>query len=214
MAKATRPLFIPDTKQLVKDESFEFEWFMGMARSQKQKNVESLHKKIREVGYSNILEISTYSPEPIGVKLSAFNLLFKKTQSPGTVENLYQKSKIFGDGNDSDMIGRQNPKGLQPISFEFDGYKWPLEPLSAFYDWLYVNALHQDSNLSKSVLKFQGFTDIAYNPKKALSTQARSAALYITLVRLNKIDQIKDQGKFLKLIESYDYMREEKTLFT
>ena len=55
----------------------EFTWFAGMAISQKQKSIQSLHEAAkRRLGDVPILEISSKSPDPLGVRLSAFNLTF------------------------------------------------------------------------------------------------------------------------------------------
>lgn len=213
MAKATRPLFIPDTNELVGEKHVEFEWFMGMAPTQKQKSIEALHKKAKEAGYQTVLEISTYSPEPLGVKLSAFNLRFSSSRSSGTVEELYQKSKVIERLDGVGISEKNGTKGLRPTSFNFEGFKWPLEPLSAFYDWLYINALKKNTDLSNAVCGFQAFTDIAYNPKKSLSTQARSAALYVSLAQLGKIEQTQEPQEFLQLLKSYNYMRAAGKLF-
>ena len=207
-------MFIPNTTRLVEERNFEFEWSMGMARPQKQKSIASFHEIARKDGYTKVLEISTYSPEPLGVKLSAFNLQLVLGTSSGTVEELYQKSKVLRETDDVQALETKSQKGLPPISFEFEGFKWPLEPLSGFYDWLYINALQQNPDLSKKILEFQAFTDIAYNPKKSLSTQARAAALYVSLIQIRKIQQTKGPKEFLKLLGSYDYMRGIKTLFS
>ncbi len=216
MAQASRPIFIPvpGTSQLVSEVSLQFEWSMGMARTQKQKSVQSFHAVANKNGYSNPLEISTYSLQSIGVQLSAYNLLFKSSKSCGTVEELYQKSKVLNKTNESVLTdGDEKLKGRQPLHFIFEDYKWPLKPLSGFYDWLYINALHQNKDLANRVLEFNAFTDIAYNPKKSLSTQARSVALYVALMQLGKIEQIKDPKEFLELLDGYEYMRGVSTLF-
>lgn len=216
MAQALRPIFIPapDTSKLVLEVSLQFEWSMGMARTQKQKSIQSFHTVANKNGCSKPLEISTYSLQSIGVQLSAYNLLYKSSKSHGTVEELYQKSKVLNKTKESVSIdGNKILKGRQPLCFIFEDYKWPLKPLSGFYDWLYINALHQNRDLSNRVLEFDAFTDIAYNPKKSVSTQARSVALYVALMRLGKIEQAKDPEEFLKLLERYEYMRGDNTLF-
>jgi hypothetical protein len=213
MSKAIRPLFVPSDKYLVEEKKLEFEWFMGMNRTQKQKSITEFHKKAKEIGYLKILEISTYSMESLGVNLSAFNLHFISEYSSGTVEELYQKSKIIKEIDKKNIVKKRNYKGLLPSSFEFEKKEWPLKPLSGFYDWLYINALIQNPTFSTPLLEFQAFTDIAYNPKKSLSTQARSAALYVTLVKLKKIDEARDPKKFLKLLNNYNYMCGPQTLF-
>ena len=58
-----------------------------------------------------------------------------------------------------------------------------LEPKTAFYDWLYLQALCQNRTLADQLLQYSGFTDIEFNPKKSFSTQARSCALFVALCR-------------------------------
>lgn len=215
MAKATRPIFIPEpsSPKLVKEIDLQFEWFMGMARTQKQKSLAAFHAEAEEKGYSKVLEISTYSLQPLGVQLSAFNLFFNSEASSGTVEDLYQKSKVLSGNVDQTHERDKNAKGEKPVSFLFENYNWPLNPRTCFYDWLYINALHQNSNLVRQIFEFDAFTDIAYNPKKSLSTQARSVALYVALSKLNKIEKIKTPDSFITLLNEYDYMQEPKNLF-
>ena len=215
MAKATRPIFIPEpsSPKLVKEINLQFEWFMGMARAQKQRSLDAFHTEAEAMGYSNVLEISTYSLQLLGVQLSAFNLFFNSGSSSGTVEELYQKSKVLSKDEDRVPETANKKKGEKPMSFLFENYSWPLNPQTCFYDWLYMNALHQNQKLAKQIFEFDAFTDIAYNPKKSLSTQARSTALYIALTKLNKIEEIKKPDNFIKLLNMYDYMQEPKNLF-
>jgi len=58
---------------------------------------------------------------------------------------------------------------------------WPLQPLTLFYDWLYITALQQNKDILSDLLNYEAFTDIEYNPDKSVSCQARSAALYVSL---------------------------------
>ena len=67
------------------------------------------------------------------------------------------------------------------IAFELFGVRWPLEPTTAFYDWLYINALHLHQDLAEYVLQHRAFTDIAFNPARSLNCQAYSAALYVSM---------------------------------
>jgi hypothetical protein len=65
--------------------------------------------------------------------------------------------------------------------FHFQGEAWGLEPKPAFYDWLYVNALSQHPELAAEVTRYAAFSDIEFNPKKSITCQARSVALYVSL---------------------------------
>ena len=91
---AERPVFsICDSKVVSK--MYSFEWFPGFAVSQKQKSIDSLHKAVKEAdAQANPLEISSKSANPLGVKLSAFNLCLNNH----TLENIFQSAKLFENG--------------------------------------------------------------------------------------------------------------------
>lgn len=193
---AHRPIFLPlRTKtSFVREISIEFRWFAGMSVSQKQKSIASLHEAAKErLGIKQILEISSKSPDSIGVSLSAFNLRLQHNKKLITVESLYQGSKKFADGGpfldilekssrDAKTDARLHNSG-KLIGFSLLGDDWPLEPLTSYYDWIYLRALEGNSSLSDKLLEFDGFTDIEFNPKKSLNCQARSAALFVSLKR-------------------------------
>jgi hypothetical protein len=65
-----------------------------------------------------------------------------------------------------------------------------LEPRTAFYDWLYLNALHRQAELRADVMEYQAFTDIAFNPERSINCQAYSASLYVALAKRGVIDQV------------------------
>ncbi len=44
-----------------------------------------------------------------------------------------------------------------------------------------MTALFQNPELSKELLRFEAFTDIAFNPQKSLNCQARAAARFCFL---------------------------------
>ena len=74
---AKRPIFLYSDKpdSLIEKIQVEFKWHPGLAVSQKQKSIESLHNAAQEqLGLNNILEISSKSKVDLGVSLSAFNL--------------------------------------------------------------------------------------------------------------------------------------------
>ncbi|SVE04379.1 uncharacterized protein METZ01_LOCUS457233, partial [marine metagenome] len=61
---AKRPVFISTKKtdSLIETKEVEFEWYPGLAVSQKQKSIESLHDAAQEqLGLNSILEISSKS---------------------------------------------------------------------------------------------------------------------------------------------------------
>ena len=53
---AQRPIFIPDTSAypFVKIIPIEFTWFPGMAKSQAQKSIRSLHESAEKKGFTRV----------------------------------------------------------------------------------------------------------------------------------------------------------------
>jgi len=188
----------------------DFLWYPGFAKSQKQKSIQALHEKIKEeYGEINILEISSKSLCPLGVSLSAFNLeiTHKNTGQSYSVESAFQSSKVFEKGGpyvdlrSKKSIEAKRDKRLKEsgklLYFKFYNSIWELEPKTAFYDWLYINALNQNLELAQEILKFDIFTDIEFNQNRSINCQARSAALYVSLSKANLLE------KALESIESY-----------
>lgn len=207
-----RPVFEPnvDGSKLVEKHSIEFTWFPGFAKEQKQKSLESLHHETtKATGIKKILEISTKSKEKLGIRASAFNIKIKtKKGLTASVESFYQGSKIFENGGPYiDLYNRSSidsKKDLrikssgELIGFKFEGSEWGLN--DHFYDWLYLNALIQNEDISNQLLKYEAFTDIEFNPKKSYNCQAYSAALYKSAkLRGYDLSEVKDPKKFRKL---------------
>lgn len=193
---AERPVFVPSLTgpSLVWRHDVDFLWHAGMSVKQAQKSIDSLHEAAKaRLHVDKVLEISTRSKDALGVKLSAFNLMIKtkKYDQEFSVECAYQSSKVFEHGGpykDIRSMTSREAKGDprlkesgRLIGFQLFNVDWPLEPKSAFYDWLYVNALHLHRDLAEHVLLYRGFTDIAFNPQRSLNCQAYSAALYVSL---------------------------------
>lgn len=193
---AKRPVFIPQESGdlFVRTIYVDFEWFPGMAIVQKQKSVAALHRAAISNGLgTNPLEVSSKSNIELGVSLSAFNLTFttQKLMHRLTVESAYQGSKIFADGGPyreliyaPSRVAKQDPRlkdSGELKGFEFFGEKWSLEPKTAFYDWIYINALYRNEMLAENIWRYDAFTDIEFNPEKSLNCQAYSVALYKAL---------------------------------
>jgi type I restriction enzyme M protein len=98
--------------------------------------------------------------------------------------------------------------GSKMSSFIFLGNIYPLEPKSAFYDYLYSKALHQEHNceLAKAIGEFTVFTDIEFSPKKSgrivrYNTQARACAIFVGLLRRGILDAaLEDIGSFISCV--------------
>lgn len=199
---ATRPVFIVETgaPSLVRVKSVDFTWHAGMAMSRRQMSMRSLHLATQALyPEARILEVSRMSDEALGEQLSAFNLTFT-TRGRGreiSVECAFQASKVFERGGPfTDLLdatsadAKRDPRLQESgrlTGFRFFGEDWPNEPLTAFYDWIYLNALHSQSELAEAVMEYDIFTDIAFNPDKSLNCQAGAVALYVALVRRGEI---------------------------
>jgi hypothetical protein len=216
---ATRPIFTPSTKGklLVWTHHVEFEWFPGMAMIQSRKSIASLHAAARkQLKVKEFLEISSKSPTELGVSLSAFNLMIRtvKQEREFSLECAYQASKVFESGGpfvdllsvksiDAKRDSRLNQHG-RLTKFRFFGVDWDLQPRTAFYDWLYINALHKHPELAEQVLTYEAFSDIAFNPERSVNCQAYAAALYVSLHERGLLtdEVLKDQQTYLSVINT------------
>ena len=211
---ARRPIFVPlhDSKRYVLERYLEFEWHPGFARSQKQKSIRALHDMaLQEYGVRQPLEVSSKSDQPLGVALSSFNLTFTtKLGRTLTVEAAFQGSKVFENGGpfldilDKSPVDAKRDVRLKTsgdlIKFSFFSVDWLLEPKTAFYDWLYINALLKNLDLAKQVTDCDGFTDIEFNPEKSINCQARSVALYCALFHNDQLEfALESRSNFLSL---------------
>lgn len=200
---AVRPVFSPSESghNYVNVKLIEFEWIPGMAKTQRQKCVDSLHQAIAPSGLK-ALEISSKSRDSIGTEMSAFNLSFKPKNKEQriSVESAFQGSKVFEEGGPFweaySMNAREAKKYIRGkdlgnlIEFNFYGQHWPTKPFTMFYDWVYINSLRRDALLSQKILDFDCFTDIEFNPKKSINCQAYSAALFTALCQRGELDEV------------------------
>lgn len=177
---------------VVEEQYIDFNFVKGLSFEQKVKCANSLAQAIKE-RYPNLkhLEVSTKSSNELGKQLSAFNLKY----GPYSVESVFQSSKVFEGGVrfnflidykpiDAKKYVKENRQG-NLIKFSFDGVDYPIDPKSAFYDWIYINALDK-SKYASEVLEYDVFSDIEFNDKKSINCQARAVALYVSICRSNK----------------------------
>ena len=198
--------------QLLKEKMISFLWNPGLAPSQKKKNIVALHESAQKLDIMPILEVSTKSEEQLGFMLSAFNLKVETTDGwTIPLESAFQGSKVFKSGGPyHDLYGKngreikkdERIKTSGPLSgFSFDGLEWELEPKTAFYDWLYIHAVHREPELRQCLDTYQGFTDIEFNPKKSINCQARSCALYVSLLKRQVLEEVlNDRQAFLDIL--------------
>jgi hypothetical protein len=219
---AERPIFVsmPDSDELVKEIFFQIHWHSGFARVQKEKNIEELHAAAALDGYRNLLEISTKSKSARGRHLSAFHMT-ADTITHGTIklELAFQGSKVFERGGPfTDLYGKGEKEigeakrdlRLQEsgklIGFRFEGFDFPLEPKTAFYDWLYISFLKNFRDWAPKLYAYGGFTDVEFNPHRSINCQARSCALFLSLMRRDLLDRaVESPQAFIDLLREFDY---------
>jgi len=211
---ATRPIFVPgiNNDHLVEEILINFKWHPGITAKQKQLNIAAIHKAGELKGIKPILEVSSKSLEAIGKNLSAFNLTFEAGRiGILCVEAAFQGSKVFEHGGPyTDLYyktgwevkkdSRLKTSGTLKC-FRYENTEWSLNPTTAFYDWLYLNALYQNKKYCEVLHSFNGFTDIEFNPKKSFNCQARSCALYVALENKGMIESsLSDKKLFINLL--------------
>ena len=215
---ASRPIFSPSAsgKLLVWTHHVQFEWFPGMAKSQAQKSIVSLHARAQEqLHVDKVLEISSKSLDDLGVALSAFNLMIRTPKGDQySLECAYQSAKVFERGGPfkdlrhmRSIDAKRDPRLLQHgrlTKFTIYGMDWDLLPRTAFYDWLYINALHKHPELAEHVLSYRAFSDIAFNPERSVNCQAYAAALYVSMHDRGLLtpDVLKDKDAYLAAINT------------
>ncbi len=213
---ANRPIFTPDFNgfPFVETVDIEFKWYSGFAKSQMQKTIVSLHEAAEKQGIAPVLEISRKSASRLGVSLSAFILTLETPRGQKmSVECAYQGSKVFENGgpyHDLYSVSSRSAKtderlrnSGELIAFNFCGENFPIEPKTAFYDWLYITALCQKKkDMMQQLESFLGFSDIVFNPNRSLNCQARAAALFVSLSKNGLIDEqiFSDKNYYFELM--------------
>jgi hypothetical protein len=201
---AERPIFIPapQSPELVNELFLSIKWHPGFAQSQKEKNIEALHEAAAQRGIAPLLEISSKSKSERGRHMSAFHMAVP-TKNYGRIklELAFQGSKVFERGGPftdlyrkgDDEIGKakRDPRLQESgrlTGFCFEGIDFPLEPKTAFYDWLYCSFLWDHRDWATKLYAYAGFTDIEFNPHRSINCQARAAALFLSLMKRGDLE--------------------------
>jgi len=212
---ANRPIFLTtnNPKKLFEEKNIEFKFFNGFSLSQKSKSINSLHENAQQQGITNILEVSTKSDSQIGWSLSAFNLMVEfDGDKQISLECAFQGSKVFeGNIQYQDIYQKTSIEAKKDlrlktsgniIGFEFQGEFWENEPKTAFYDWLYINALYASNrDIIDELMGYEAFSDIEFNPKKSINCQARTCAILVSLVKLDLIEEaLSSKERFIEMV--------------
>jgi hypothetical protein len=216
---AERPIFVsaPDSPELVREIFLRLTWNSGFAPVQKEKNIKALHDAAASAGYSDILEVSTKSDKMRGQHLSAFYLTVKnKRLGEIPLECAFQGSKVFERGGPFIDLFRKEVREAKKdlrlkesgplVAFEFDGERWPLEPKTAFYDYLYAGCIYPHRVWAMKLYGYGGFSDIEFNPFRSVNCQARSIALFLSLMKRGQLDDaIQSPKSFIHLLLNSRY---------
>ena len=213
-----RPVFMPrvNSDNLVKTDMVRFERHVGFASRQKKKSITDMHQVIRKkYGFNQVLELSSKSGNKLSFPLSPLSLKLTDEQDGGqySVENIYQASKVFEHGGPYLDLLTAPPRQAKKderlttsgelIGYNYFGMEWSLEPVTAFYDWLYVNALQQNPQLHEQVLQYQAFTDLEFNHKKSVHCAAYALAMFVALHKRDLLDNIADPMVFYDLYHEF-----------
>lgn len=222
-----KPVFMPrvNSDNLVKTDMVRLERHVGFASRQKKKTINDLHQVIRKkYGFSHVLELSSKSGNKLSFLLSPLSLQLTDEHNGGqhSVENIFQASKVFERGGPFTDLLTAPPRQAKKderlhrsgelIGYNDFGMEWGVEPLTIFYDWLYVNALKQNTQLHEQVMQYQAFTDISFNPKKSIHCAAYSLALFVALNKRELLDNVEDPIAFYDLCEGFKVSNTEQLL--
>jgi hypothetical protein len=217
---AKRPIFLPTISfPFFRKVEIDFNWHPGFSLVQKQKSLVSLHRAAKEyLGEITFLEVSSKSPNKLGHQLSAFNLaafttdLFYNNRGTFSLETVFQTSKVFKPKlRCTDLLGldeleirnKIRQRQIHELShFELENEKWSLEPAGAFYNYLYIRSLYRHQKHCYSLEKYEGFTDIEFNPIKSFNCQAESVSQFLGMKRsgIDLEDALSSQNNFLKTV--------------
>ena len=208
---ATRPAYLIENGKVIRKD-YDFQWFAGLSASQKQKCGLSLHEAIRSTDASaSILEVSTKSTVPLGVRMSAFNLMLDGFH----LENIFQSGKVFAFGGPFPDLLSMHPQQAKReprlrtsgdlVGFRYQDIDFPTEPKTLFYDFIYIKAIQETLTADeiRQIADFNYFTDIEFNPSKSINTQAKTAAeIRLMLDLFGEIPDM-DKEQFLAFHKEY-----------
>lgn len=205
---AYRPAWkIGDGKVIRRD--FEFVWNGGLSVTQKRRNIRALHQSVEDSTGQTVLEVSSKAEVELGRNLSAFNL-----RSDGVyLECIFQAAKRYENGGPFVDLLQATPRDAKTnerhryygnlVSFSKDGIEWPLEPRTAFYDFIYVTAVVENYGRDLDLSEYEWFTDIEFNPNKSINCQARALAEYKLLKEKNLFEVLEDRDRWLEFHREY-----------
>ena len=152
--------------------------------------------------------------------MSAFHMTVS-TKSYGRIklELAFQGSKVFERGGPFTDLYKKGEKEIREAKrdlrlkesgaltgFRFEEVDFPLEPKTVFYDWLYCSFLADYRDWAQKLYDYAGFTDIEFNPCRSINCQARSAALFLSLMKGGKLSAaLKSPANFIQTLSDSLY---------
>jgi hypothetical protein len=132
--------------------------------------------------------------------------------------NIEKPKKFLNGGHSGKQTGLENDPlfqriqseivGRSLVKFSMSSIDYPLIPRSAFYDYIYIQALSQEQNehLASKLTDYRIFTDIMFNPgtgkNKKYNTQARSCAIFVALSNKGTLSEaLLSFDSFVKVVE-------------
>lgn len=209
LSMAMRPVFVVSEVSLVRKVDTEFVYHNGLSRAQRMRSAQSLREAfLTRYPDRKLLEVSRFSPEELGTRLSAFNLLVTLEDGMRVpVECAYQGGKVFEKGGPYTDLLTAAPKAAKTdprlhesgslVGYEWNGKPFPSVPVRLFYTWMYMKALRGDEEVSRQLCEYDAFTDIVFNPAKSINCQAYACAAYVALRRRGEVDQALEDPDFL-----------------
>lgn len=210
---AVRPVFLPlDHAPYYSELPVDFAWKFGLSDSLQAQNILSLRQAFETAcPGKSILEISTKSPDEAGRAASTYQLqkYVPSFKGKAPLECVLQSCKVFVHGGPCDDLLHYPPqeavrdlrlKECGPlVSYRYEAKDYPLEPQDAFYNYLYVNALAENEQLALQLAQYDAFSEIAFNPAKNTTCQARAVAIFLSLRRLGLLDKAASFDSFAAL---------------
>lgn len=217
---AERPVFVPlQHAPFFRPVKITFEWHGGFAKVQSQKNIRAIHEGFNRICPGvPVLEISSKGWQEGSEELSAFHMTksVPNLEKSVPIECIYQAGKVFqNSGAHPDWL-KMTPKETkelanklsaveQIVGYEFEGKRFPLTPVSLFYNFIWINGLMEHSELAKIVLQYGAFTDIIFS-SNSVNCQAAAAAAFVSLDRLGLLEYVKTAESFYKLMTDKEYV--------
>lgn len=184
----------------------------GYTTPQKRILINRVHESfMRNFHETQPLECSSKGEVELGRKLSA---MYLKNKNGVAVENLFQSSKVFEKGGPYlDLLEAKSFRAKKDerlrssgklVSFWYDGADYPLEPKTAFYNWIYINTLLQNEELCRQLVgsEYRSFTDVSFNPDRSINCQAEAVAIFKQLVNEDNLDEYLKNGMSFEKIST------------